>query len=216
MHFRFFVSSNESLRLFNSWELLRLWKRVRYIYLEKSFCRNQGLFWPNQETNFIFPLSHFTHRIPFFRFGAFVWFIFLFSKTLTRLNRTHLYRAKPVVRFIWNNRASSKYKIGRCTVEMRLSPPAMRTRLSPFSVKLANFAVLNFLSVLFAVSIGRYSQLIVRYLRPLIAQYFFSLSDFYIFLLMITRRDCNDYKIRSLFAFHSNFICAFVSREISE
>lgn len=173
------------------------------IYLEKSFCRDQGLFWPNQETNFIFPLSHFTHRIPFFRFGAFVRFIFLFSKTLTRLNRTHLCRAKPVLRFIWNNRASSKCKIGRCTVEMRLSPPAMRTRLSPFSVKLANFAMLNFLSVLFAVSIGRYSHLFVRYSRLLIAQYFFSLSDFYT-TLMITRRDCNDYKIpiRFLFQFH--------------
>lgn len=170
------------------------------IYLEKSFCRDQGLFWPNQETNFIFPLSHFTHRIPFFRFGAFVRFIFLFSKTLTRLNRTHLCRAKPVLRFIWNNRASSKCKIGRCTVEMRLSPPAMRTRLSPFSVKLANFAMLNFLSVLFAVSIGRYSHLIVRYSRLLIAQYFFSLSDFYT-TLMITRRDCNDYNIPIRFSF---------------
>lgn len=215
MHFRFFVSSNESLRLFDSSELLWVWKRVRYIYLEKSFSRNQGLFWPNQEANFIFPLSHFTHRIPFFRFGAFVWFIFLFSKTLTRLNRTHLYRAKPVVRFIWNNRASSKYKIGRCTVEMRLSPPAMRTRLSLFSVKLANFAASSFLSVLFAVSIGRYSHLIVRSLRPQIARYFLSLSNFYM-ALMIARRDYNDYKIRSLFAFHSNFICAFVCREMSE
>lgn len=52
---------------------------------------------------------------------------------------------KPVPWFIWNSRASSR-KSG--AVETRLSPPAMRTALSPFSVKPADFTALNFLPVL--------------------------------------------------------------------
>lgn len=112
-------------------------------------------------------------------------------------NRAHLQRAKPALWFIWNNRASST-KSG--AVETRLSPPAMRARLSPFSVKPTNFSVEFSRRVIIHDGAHKYScglqvflshGWIIWCVSPLIVWYIFLLSESARFYVTSKSRRCD-------------------------